>query len=243
MHNKDTALEIIPAVMPDSLGDLSARATNALAWGALSVQVDIMDGDFVPNTSWPYTEGGLQELESLRVGDVLPEGLAYEAHLMVRDPKEVGLRCIKAGFGRIVAHIESFSDDAHAHRLCEEWRRAGAEEIGIALLLATPTETLEKVVEENIIEYIQVMGIAEIGFQGHVFDERTYARIAELHEKYPQLRIAVDGGVSEQNIAGLVGSGATRLVVGSAIAKAENPAETYRAITEAARVGVVTQND
>jgi len=86
-------------------------------------------------------------------------------------------------------------------------------------------------------DVVQVMSIATLGKQGAPYDVRAIARIKELHTKYPELVISVDGGVSEKNIADLARAGARRFGVGSAITKAPDPKAAYlnlKAIAESA---------
>ena len=61
------------------------------------------------------------------------------------------------------------------------------------------------------------------------------ARIRELHDTYPALAIAVDGGVGEANIAKLAQAGATRFGVGSAITKTPDPAAADEALLAMAK--------
>ncbi len=46
---------IIPAIIPESLDHLTACIERVRPF-AHEVQVDIVDGHFVPFTSWPYKE-------------------------------------------------------------------------------------------------------------------------------------------------------------------------------------------
>ena len=46
-------IEIIPAIMPEDFTDLSNKVTR-VAGEVKWVQLDIMDGDFVPEKTWPY---------------------------------------------------------------------------------------------------------------------------------------------------------------------------------------------
>jgi pentose-5-phosphate-3-epimerase len=71
------------------------------------------------------------------------------------------------------------------------------------------------------------MSIAQLGKQGAAFEPRIIPRIEELRAMYPSTTIAIDGGVSEKNIAELVRAGATRFGVGSAISKASDPKVAY----------------
>ena len=81
------------------------------------------------------------------------------------------------------------------------------------------------------------MSIGKIGAQGQPFDESVFSRIEELHATYPDMMVAVDGGVAESNVEALTRAGANRLCVGSAISKAEDPAAAYAAIHARAMKG------
>ena len=74
------------------------------------------------------------------------------------------------------------------------------------------------------------MGIAEIGEQGHTFDERSIERVSELRDAYPNVPISVDGGVDKGNAGALVAAGASRLAVGSAIWNSGDPAAAFEAL-------------
>ena len=67
------------------------------------------------------------------------------------------------------------------------------------------------------------------GFGGQKFIEETYVRVkalrAELDAQGLDIPLEVDGGVSPSNAAELIRSGADILVAGSAVFKAEEPAD------------------
>ena len=60
--------EIIPAVLPKRFSDI-AQALDALAGVAPVVQIDIVDGVFAPNTTWPYGQGDRAQFERILAGD------------------------------------------------------------------------------------------------------------------------------------------------------------------------------
>lgn len=225
--------EIIPAIIPNSFDDFVAQAKQASAFGASWVQLDVCDGDFVPYVSWPH-RGTEQwaELEALAAGKrQLPEGLSYEAHLMVAEPHYLGDLLVRGGVTRIMAHTEAMPDKTKAREAFGEWRRSGAGEIGISLMLDTPLADIDTYLSHGDVDFVQVMAIAEIGEQGHSFDERAISRISELRATYPSLVISVDGGVAGDNAVALLAAGASRLAVGSAIWKAEDPQAAFKALT------------
>ncbi|MBV9159090.1 MAG: hypothetical protein JO019_00655 [Candidatus Kaiserbacteria bacterium] len=229
---------IIPTnTCPPDLAELERR-TKEFADFSPGVQLDVADGRFAPVVSWPYHYGQMAELSALYAGGrPLPESdkTLYEIHLMVEDPLEVGVQFARAGASRIIPHIEAFAEPADARGAFERYRAAGAREVGLALLIDTPLESIESVVDQC--DVVQLMSIAKIGAQGQPFDERALARVEELHALYPDLLVAVDGGISEANVELLVRAGANRLCVGSAISKAPNMALAYEKMLDRAMRG------
>lgn len=217
---------------PPDFAELSRRSAEFAEY-APEIQLDIADGSFAPVVSWPHAPNQWTELQNARLPHV--ESMRYEAHLMVENPVEIGELLAKAGCVRIIPHVEVFQDIDAARTAFSRWRDAGAQEIGVALLIDTPLEAIEPLVADC--DVVQLMSIAKIGMQGQPFDERALSRVEELHAMYPDLMVAVDGGISESNVEELVRAGANRLCVGSAISKSENPAATFARIHERAMRG------
>ncbi len=212
--------EIIPTVVPECADDIAA-ALSRFAF-AQTLHVDLTDGTLTRNSTWlPGVSSGFPRGE-----------LAYEVHLMVANPRDLGIACVRAGVVRLIAHIESFPDVEHAHEVFGAWRAAGVREIGVALTMQTQINTVDPYIP--LLDFVQLMTIETIGAQGQPFDTRSLERIGALHKKYPTLVLSVDGGVSLENIANLAGAGATRFCVGSSLARLENPASTYVELVKAA---------
>jgi ribulose-phosphate 3-epimerase len=56
------------------------------------------------------------------------------------------------------------------------------------------------------------------------------ARIAELHMKYPDLEVSIDGSVNETTLPRLREAGARRFVAGSSILGADDPEAAFRSL-------------
>ena len=210
-------IEIIPTCVPKSAADLAdcARAIHLFSSG---IHVDIVDGIFAPSHTWPYTERGVFDGPDLSC----VSGFVAEVHLMVEEPRGIGIQFARAGVFRILGHVEAFESADTAHGALDAWRENGAHEVGLGILMETSLELLERLVP--VVDVVHMMSIATIGRQGIPYDSRAPARISELHERHPELLISVDGGVSESNVEELARAGARRFGVGSAIAKAADPA-------------------
>lgn len=227
--------------MPRDFAELGALAAQFAEFTDY-IHLDVMDGDFAPNPRWPLTDDTQkQELAMLSRGELaLPAGVSFEVHLMTRSPGELGTLFARAGATRVIAHIEAFESPDDALAALGAWKAAGAGEAGLSVKIDTPLRALEEVAAQC--DVIQVMSIAEIGYQGKAFDERALSRVEELHAMYPEMMVAVDGGVSEGTVELLVRAGANRLVVGGAIAGSLNPSVAYARIHERAMLGCVPVN-
>ncbi|MDO8551963.1 MAG: hypothetical protein Q7S01_00360 [bacterium] len=233
-------IEIIPTnTCPPDYSEL-ARRSESFSTFAPVIQLDLDDGVFAPVVSWPYHKGQWEEVETMaKGGEKLPfsETMKYETHLMVQEPVRIGEMLAQMGCARIIAHREVFKDAQAVTNAFSKWRDAGASEFGLALLIDTPLSVLDGCVEDC--DVVQLMSIPTLGKQGAPYDSRVIGRIEELHKRYPELIIAVDGGVSEKNIADLVRAGARRFGIGSAISKAANPADSYARIKALAESAIV----
>lgn len=217
-------IEIIPAIIPKNVEDLKEKLEKVHKL-ARFVQVDVIDGKFAPRPSWPYGEGdkkSFQEIVSEEKGLPFWEDFDFEADLMIENPEESIDDFIKAGFGRLVIHIESTKN---LEKVISETRERGIS-VYLAQNIQTPTEELERWIDR--IDGIQLMGISRIGFQGEPFDERVISKIKYLRERHPGLIISIDGGVSLQTAPRLISAGANKLVAGSAIFKSEDIAGTIK---------------
>lgn len=211
---KSTEIEINPTIVPDALSDIESESARYASFASY-FQIDVADGRFAPNTTWLPKEG-----------DHLPKDYSYEVHMMVEDPASVGTIFARTGAKRLIAHVETLEEADGMQKLFENWKSAGVESVGVAMLLQTSFEDVEAYVP--FVDFVLLMTIARIGVQGIPFEERSIERIAEFSRLHPETLVAVDGGVSENNIAELVRAGATRFGVGSAISRAPDPAASFQ---------------
>ncbi|MDO8522291.1 MAG: hypothetical protein Q7S08_03325 [bacterium] len=235
-----TGIEIIPTnTCPPDFSELSRRSEVFAAFASV-MQLDLDDGIFAPEISWPYRKSQWEEIEAMaKAGRKLPfsEQLKYEAHLMVQDPLRIGGFLARMNCTRIISHIEVFENARSVQESFASWKNAGATECGLAILIDTPLSVLNACVADC--DVVQFMSIASLGKQGAPFDIRVIGRISELHTRNPKLSISVDGGVAESNIVELVRAGARRFGVGSAISKATDPAAAYAKLKALAESAIV----
>lgn len=210
---------IVPAIIPESLEHLREALFSVRPF-TREVQVDIVDGKFVPFTSWPYLPGA-----SVHDIALFTPTFAIEVDLMLERPEEVIPQYRQAGIRKVVVHVESTEN---LERVFIQKRDLGFE-LGLSAHNDTPLGALEEHLDRA--DYVQLMGIAKIGSQGQPFDERVLERISELRARHPDLTVSIDGSVNRETALRLIKAGANRLVSGSAILKAENPREAYRELS------------
>ncbi len=214
-------IEVIPAILPKSFEDLSE--SMALVSGLVQmIQVDVCDGVFVSNKTWPYIKKADSDFAKIlkeEGGFPYWEELDFEVDLMVCVNEQIIQDWISAGAKRLVIHLESVDD---IETLIHEIRGLLPEEdyflhteIGIAINPDTPIEKLEPILKR--ISFVQFMGIQKVGFQGEKFDERVIEKISDFRQRHPDVTISVDGGVNLETAPKLIDAGVNRLVIGSAI--------------------------
>ncbi len=211
-------IPIIPAIIPKSQTDLQENLAR-LSFSQ-EVHVDVVDGKFVSQVSWPYEPRGEES-------DIKSETdkFTLEVDLMVEDPLTAAEAWVKAGADMLVFHTEHISPEAFK-RFCD----TTSVSVGIAAVNDTSLETLKQYLDAA--DYLQLMGIAKVGAQGQPFDERVLDRIKEIKSLLPNTLISIDGSVNKDTIKLLAEAGADRFICGSAITGAENPAEAHAALSK-----------
>lgn len=228
-------VEIIPAIIPKSFQHLNEKMSLVSEIVPI-VQIDVTDGVFVPERSWPYIKTPDPDFASiLKEENGFPfwETIDFEVDMMISNPESQWESWLTAGAKRIIIHAESVKTESakNLKNLFETIKKKLPSEdsllyteIGVALNIDTPNEEIYPLLSS--VDFVQFMGIAKIGFQGQPFDDRVLAKISDLRGKYPNATISVDGGVNKENAVSLVKAGANRLVVGSAIFETEDIPET-----------------
>lgn len=204
---------IVPAVIPKSREEVLQFAEK-LSFSR-EFHLDLVDGKFVTAVSWPYEPVG----EPRSVKSQL-DTYTLEVDLMVADPLTAAAEWVVAGADMLVFHVETLSLQEFA-----SFADATIVSVGVSAHGDTSLETLVAYAEHA--DYIQLMGIREIGAQGLPFDETVLDKIADLKERFPRLPITIDGSVNANTIARLKKAGADRFICGSAIVKQDDPEKAH----------------
>jgi len=198
-------IEIEASVLSADFGRLSEKASEAEKAGIDGIQIDIMDGQFVPNIT--FGPGIVRALR--KVVKVI-----LDIHLMIVDPERFIQDFIEAGADRIFIHQESCT---HLHRILQTIHGQKVE-AGVTINPGTSLSVLEEVFDFT--DIIQVMTVNP-GFGGQKFIHGQLNKISRLREMLEKrgckIPIAVDGGIDTTTASLAVNAGATILVAGSSI--------------------------
>lgn len=208
---------IVPAIIPASRDEV-LKFADLLAFSR-ELQLDLVDGKFVDSVSWPYEPIG----DPISVKPQL-DAFTLEVDLMVVDPIPAATEWLKAGADMLVFHIETLDLETF-----KTFADSTNESVGVSAHGDTTLDRLSEYVEHA--DYIQLMGIYEIGAQGLPFDEGVIGKIEELKRRFPNKSITIDGSVNANTIARLHKAGADRFICGSAISLQPDPEAAHAALS------------
>ncbi|RYY22783.1 MAG: ribulose-phosphate 3-epimerase [Chitinophagaceae bacterium] len=177
------------------------------------LHLDVMDGRFVPNISF-----GIPVIEQVtRVNKKIAE-----VHLMIVEPEKYTQAFRDAGAETLIVHIEACT---HLHRNIQQIKAAGMK-AGVAVNPHTPVQLLEDILGD--IDLVCLMSVNP-GFGGQAFIPQTLQKIKTLRQMIDSrglnAEIEIDGGVSLDNAAEIINAGATVLVAGSTVFRADDPVQ------------------
>lgn len=231
MNDHKHKVEIIPAVLPQSFKDLEEHLFP-LSEVARQAQIDVVDGRYAKGKTWPYRDrDSFDRIVSEEHGLPFWDKMDFQFDLMVEDPTIELKNFIQAGATQLVLHARSNNVLAALQTLVDmRTDEIGnyAVHAGVALGPGDQPDVLEPF--DAQFDFAQVMGIEHEGRQGEPFDKRALYLVERLRKRYQYLPIQVDGGVTLENAHALAQAGATRLIVGSAIYKTDDPVAAYHAL-------------
>ncbi len=200
---------VVPAILtadPLALATMVRQAESFTDY----VQVDIMDGQFVPSKSITH-----KDLAALSIK------LGWEAHLMVQRPEDHVENYGKAGARKLVFHYEATAAPERVITL--------ASTFGLKVGLAINPETQVSAILPLLSRVDSVLLLTvNPGFYGSPFIPEVLDKVAELRGAETGLEIGVDGGIKDSNIVRIARTGVDFICVGSAIFMQPQPGESYR---------------
>jgi ribulose-phosphate 3-epimerase len=207
---------LVPSILSADFGNLVRDVRTVQSAGAQSVQIDVMDGHFVPNITV-----GPVVIEALRKGT----DIYLDVHLMIEQPEQYLEVFAKAGANLLTAHWEACKDPAAALRQI----KALGVHAGLAIRPATPANALVPLLKD--LDLALVMTV-EPGFGGQTFMPDMLEKVRDLRKQIDSqglaCRLQVDGGINRKTAPLAAEAGATSLVAGSAVYGAGDAGKAFQ---------------
>lgn len=198
------------------------RIEGAADW----LHLDIMDGKFVPATTFEFEE-------SIRL--IAGTSLPVDTHLMIANPDEMAKEYAVVGSRSVTFHLEASTNPIST---LKSIRSAGARS-AIGIKPATPVELLFDLVDYA--DMFLVMTV-EPGAGGQKYMSDMAPKVRALRDlistKRLQTWIQVDGGITLETIGHAASAGADSFVAGSAVYKASDPAAMIRELRDLADISL-----
>jgi len=192
---------IIPAIIAKNQEEFTKKINSVKDYVKI-IQLDFMDGKFVPNNSIDF------DFE-------LPESnCKFEAHLMIKNPD----KWIKKNISKIdtiLVHFESCNNIEEIIKMVKSENKKA----GIVINPETDIDSILRFLDD--IDQVLIMTVNP-GFYGSPFLQETLEKITEIRKIKADIDIEVDGGITDKTIKLADKAGANLFVSGSYIIKSDD---------------------
>lgn len=196
---------LAPSILSADFSRLGEQVALIEKAGAHVVHIDVMDGHFVPNISF-----GAIVMKSLLGKTKIP----FDVHLMIENPDQYLEDFATDNTEFITVHAEACP---HLHRTVQHIKSLGIK-AGVSLNPATPLSVLDSIIED--IDLVLIMSVNP-GFGGQKYIPSSLEKIKALKElkekRNPNLEIAIDGGITLENIKAVTDAGVELVIAGSVV--------------------------
>jgi ribulose-phosphate 3-epimerase len=198
-------IAIEASILSADFARLGEQAREAEAAGVDGIQIDVMDGRFVPDITFgPGVVRALRPLVSVPL----------DADLMIVEPERHLKAFADAGADRLTVHLEACT---HPYRVLQLILELDVQ-AGVAISPGTPLSALEELLD--VVDLVQIMTVHP-GWGGQPFLHGQLDKIRRLRQRLDErgldVPIGVDGGIDLTTAPLVVSAGATMLVSGSSI--------------------------
>jgi ribulose-phosphate 3-epimerase len=202
-------MKIIPAILAENLDDFIVRMRQAELFTDY-VQIDLMDGVFVP-TSQGFHENKLNDIET---------SLSFEIHLMVKHPFAYMGRIFNPHLRKVIFHFES---DVKHLEFIDQMKKRGLD-VGMAIKPETEIKEFNEMAQHvNSLIFLTVDPCC----YGNPFRPEVIDKIRKTRNIFKDKIISADGGASLENLPLFLEAGVDSVCVGSRIFLGGNPKENY----------------
>lgn len=208
-------MNLYPAILTGSNKEAQQQVMWIASYSKIrTVQVDIIDGQFVENVTITPSD-----LPMIDFGE-----LSIDLHLMAEEPLDFVYEALEhkdvLSIRSIIAQVERMSSQVD---YVETVQKNGWQ-VGFSLDAFTPFDAIDEA-SWDAVDIVQLMGI-EAGFQGQEFRPATLENIKNLVAIREQLgrnfEIIIDGGVKPDVVQKIEAAGADSVVVGSGLWKSDD---------------------
>lgn len=214
----DGHVGIVPSVLSADMACMGrdVAAVSKADW----LQVDVMDGHFVPNIS--YGPGLVKTLRGITK-------MPLDAHLMIDNPDDFIIPFAKAGADLITIHLEAVQDPG---KVLKRIKTLGLS-AGLAVKPQTPVAKAAP-----YFKYLDLFLVMTVnpGFGGQAFMPECLEKVAQARELISragkQIWLQVDGGIGPDTAPLAALAGADSLVAGNAVFGTKNPSQAVQKMRE-----------
>ncbi len=198
-------IEIIPSILARTSGEFDEMIQRYEPFFT-RVSIDVSDGIF---TALKTVTGYAEALKT-------KSNLAFDVHMMVENPQDKIHNWYETRADRFFVHIEH-----NQHILAQLINQVHYYKRKIGVVINPDTEVEEIREFMDAIDYVQFMTI-QPGFYGQEFIDEVLDKITYFKETYPNIPIAVDGGINLETVSRVKVAGASILIVGSYFYKSQD---------------------
>jgi ribulose-phosphate 3-epimerase len=226
--------EIIPTILVNTFKEVEEKikaVEKYVDW----VQLDIMDGVFVNNETWPHSvvpgkaKRGKKYSQEIAKLKKLKTKVKIEAHLMVQNPEEEFDDWLEV-VDRIIVHFES-KITSRELGIRELIKKAKKSKKGFGLALNPETHYAAATPFLRDLDLVLLMTV-QPGWGGQEMKSWVLEKAEALRKIWPDGNIEVDGGANNENIGKIKNSGINLICVGTYIFRSKDFEKAIRSLNK-----------